>query len=298
MRYNAISYFISEGFRNTLKNKKSTFSCIGVMCATMLVFGLFFVIGENLDKLLTDIESSQGMQVFVTKDANEEEIEEFGEKLQQIEGVNTVKKKSKEEAYNEMKTRLGDKQELMDVFEPDIFTDSYMVTLTDLSLNDAVQAKIQELDHYRKITSSNSTINKLATIGEWIRNVTLVILVILIVISIFIISNTIKLTVHARRREISIMKYVGATNNFIRSPFVVEGIIIGLISGLLSLLLIGGLYNFISGEISKLEQIKDIGVNLLAFKDLFNEIIIVYIVLGIGIGVIGSVISMRKYLEV
>ena len=186
----------------------------------------------------------------------------------------------------------------MDVFEPDIFTDSYMVTLTDLSLNDAVQAKIQELDHYRKITSSNSTINKLATIGEWIRNVTLVILVILIVISVFIISNTIKLTVHARRREISIMKYVGATNNFIRSPFVVEGIIIGLISGLLSLLLIGGLYNFISGEISKLEQIKDIGVNLLAFKDLFNEIIIVYIVLGIGIGVIGSVISMRKYLEV
>ena len=107
MRYNAISYFISEGFRNTLKNKKSTFSCIGVMCATMLVFGLFFVIGENLDKLLTDIESSQGMQVFVTKDANEEEIEEFGEKLQQIEGVNTVKKKSKEEAYNEMKARVN-----------------------------------------------------------------------------------------------------------------------------------------------------------------------------------------------
>lgn len=298
MRYNIISYFIGEGFRNVFKNKKSTFACLGVMCATMLIFGLFFTIGKNITHMVTEIEDAQGMRVFLLNETTDEEIEEIGEKINQIEGVNTTEFVTKEEAYNQMKKKLGDRQELMGGLEPTIFSASYFVTLTDLSLNNSVQQKINELEHIKKITSSNETINTLATIGKWIRIVTGVTLIILVIISVFIISNTIKLTVHARRKEISIMKYVGATNNFIRSPFMVEGIIIGLLSGMISILLVSGGYNLITNKIIQSSVTQTIGLSILSFGQMVNQIIAIYIILGVGLGVLGSSISMKKYLDV
>ena len=298
MRFNVISYFIKEGFRNVLKNKKSTVSCLGIMCATMLIFGIFYAIGENITHMLTQVEDSQGMQVFVLNEATDEEIEMVGEQIRKIEGINSVKFVSKEDAYNQMKAGLEDRQELMDGIDPAIFPASYVVTLTDLSLNASVQNSINELDNIKKITSSNDTINALVNIGKWIRIVTGVILILLIAISIFIISNTIKLTVHARRKEISIMKYVGATNGFIRSPFMVEGIIIGLVSGLLSILLVSGGYNFILNKIVISDVYQKVETTILGFGSLVNQIVIVYIILGVGIGILGSSISMRKYLDV
>ncbi len=296
MKYNIVSYFLSEGFRNLLKNKKSTISCLGVMCVTMLMFGLFYSIGKNINHMVAEIESEQGMQVFIVTEATQEEIEEIGEKIKNINGVNQVTPVSQEEAYNQMKERLGDRQSLMEGLEPSIFKSSYLVTLTDLTLNSSVQNEINALDKIDKITSSNDTINKLSTIGRWIRIITGGILVILIIISVFIISNTIKLTVHARRKEISIMKYVGATNNFIRSPFIVEGIIIGILSSIISVLLVGGLYNLVANKLTATEF--DLGVTILGLGDILTQIIIVYALLGIGIGIVGSSISMRKYLDV
>ena len=125
-----------------------------------------------------------------------------------------------------------------------------------------------------------------------------VIIIALIAVSIFIISNTIKLTVYARRKEISIMKYVGATNSFIRWPFIVEGIIIGLLSGIISLVIISGLYMVISRNVTFVNFLANLGLKLLEFNEMFNFILIVYLILGMGIGIIGSSLSMRKYLKV
>ena len=125
-----------------------------------------------------------------------------------------------------------------------------------------------------------------------------IIIATLIGISIFIISNTIKLTVYARRKEISIMKYVGATNSFIRWPFVVEGVIIGLISGAISLGIVAGLYILLGQNINFVTFLSKLGLGLLEFSDMFNLILIVYLILGIGIGILGSTFSMRKYLKV
>ena len=161
-----------------------------------------------------------------------------------------------------------------------------------------MQEQISKLPHFKRITSSNQTINSLSIIGKWIRIVTGVILIVLIFISIFIIANTIKLTVHARRKEISIMKYVGATNSFIRTPFMIEGIIIGIVSSAISLGLVGALYNWCTIKMAQSETMQTIGINMLQFKDLFSSILIVYIILGVGIGIIGSRVSMRKYLDV
>ena len=197
-----------------------------------------------------------------------------------------------------MKKSLEEYTSAMEAVEPDFLSDSYIVTLTDLDLNESVQEQISKLPHFKRITSSNQTINSLSIIGKWIRIVTGVILIVLIFISIFIIANTIKLTVHARRKEISIMKYVGATNSFIRTPFMIEGIIIGIVSSAISLGLVGALYNWCTIKMAQSETIQTIGINMLQFKDLFSSILIVYIILGVGIGIIGSRVSMRKYLDV
>lgn len=298
MKYNIFSYFIGEGFKNVFKNKKSTFSCLGVMCATMLIFGLFFAIGENITHMVKEVENSQGIQVFIKNEIADQEISEIGTKIKKISGVNTVQYVSKEDAYNQMKKRLENKQELLEGLDPSIFPASYIVTLTDLTLNANVQNKINEIDGIKSITSSNETINTLAQIGRGVKIVTLSILAILILISIFIISNTIKLTVHARRKEISIMKYVGATNNFIRAPFIIEGIIIGLIAGIISIGLVSGSYNLIVNKMIESAVTKNMGVSILGFGQLFKQIILVYVILGIGIGIVGSAISMKKYLEV
>ena len=244
MKYNIIGYLIGEGFSNVFKNKKSTISCLVIMCATMLIFGIFFLIGENINHTMDELESEQGFEVFIKNDATESEIATLKQEIEAIEGVNNTTFKSKEEALTIMKERLQESQWLIDGLY--IFPASYIVKLTDLTLSEQVQEKILELDNVKRITSSDKTMKTLVTLGNGINIITSIILVLLVLISIFIISNTIKLTVHARRKEISIMKYIGATNNFIRSPFIVEGIIIGIVAAMLSVLCIGLSYNFIA----------------------------------------------------
>ena len=298
MKYNVIGYFLSEGFRNVFKNKKSTISCLGIMCVTMLMFGAFFAIGKNITHIVSNLEDAQAIRVNIQNDTSEEDVVKMRDQILAIDGVADAKRKTKQDAFNEMKNKLEGYTSSMEGIEPDFLFDSYIVTLTDLDMNDSVQEQISKLPHFRSITSSNQTINTLSTVGKWIRIFTGTILVVLILISIFIIANTIKLTVHARRKEISIMKYVGATNSFIRAPFMIEGIIIGIMSSAISLGIVGALYNWGTIKMAQSETIQKIGVNMLQFKDLFSSILIVYIILGVGIGIIGSRISMRKYLDV
>lgn len=300
MKYNIVSYLLGEGFRNVFKNKKSTAASLIIMCLSMLVFGIFFLIGENVNYMVENIEDAQGIRVFIKNEATQEQITELGTKIEALEGVSNIKFLDKEYALNEMKETLKDNPELMEVYEGEgnIFSASYLVNLSDLKLNEDIQKQILSMDYVKKITSSNTTISTLIGVANAIRIVTGIILVILIVISIFIISNTIKLTVHARRKEISIMKYVGATNSFIRWPFIVEGIIIGVASALVTLLILGLAYNMITGSMMQSELAHTLNLQLVSFQDMFNLIMCVYLGLGIGMGVIGSSISMRKYLEV
>lgn len=300
MKYNILGYLIGEGFSNVFKNKKSTGASLMIMCATMIIFGIFLILGENINHFVKEIESAQGIQVFVKNEATQEQVEELGEKIRQLEGVSTTEFVSKEQALDQMKEKFGDKKDLLEGYEGEnnIFTASYIVTLTDLSLSQSIQDQILTLENVKKITSKDETVTTLINLANGIKIVTGVILILLIIISIFIIANTIKLTVHARRKEISIMKYVGATNSFIRWPFIVEGIVIGIISALISILIVGFAYKFIATKLLESSLVQSLGVTLVSFADMFNLIILVYLILGIGIGVIGSSLSMRKYLEV
>ena len=299
MKYNRFGYLIGEGFGNVFKNKKSTGASLMIMCATMIIFGIFLILTQNINHFVSEIESAQGIQVFINNDATQEQIDEIGEKLRALNGVSTIEFVSKEDALNQMKEKFGDKQELLSGYEENnIFPASYVVTLTDLTKSQEIQDQILTFDNIKKITSKDETVTTLINLANGIKIVTGVILILLIIISVFIIANTIKLTVHARRKEISIMKYVGATNGFIRWPFIVEGMIIGIVASAISIIIVGVAYTFIAEKMVNTQFMQVINMSLVTFGDMFNSIILVYMLLGIGIGAIGSVISMRKYLKV
>ena len=298
MRFN-LGYLIKEGFKSVFKQKKMTGASIIIMCATMFMFGVFYLLGENINFVMRQVESQQGMRVMIKEEATNDQIKDLQIKIQQIDGVNTVTFSSKEDALATVKSWFGDKQDLLIGYDEDNpFPASYFVTLTDLSRNEEVQKKIKELEMVDDISTKNDTISTLSTVAKNIQMVTLVLLILLIIISIFIISYTIKLTVYARRREISIMKYVGATNGFIRGPFIVEGIIIGIISAFITLAIIGLAYKQTLSKILESSVIQRLTISLYSFSELFARVLLVYLILGIGIGVIGSIISMRKYLKV
>lgn len=294
------NYLMREGIKNVFKNKKATMISLITMICAMFLFGTFFAIGENVNSLLEQVQKNQGMEVFIQNEATDEQITDLEGKIKALEGINTVTFKSKQEALDLMKENLKDNQDLLEGYEGEnnIFPASFIVTLTDLSLATEIEAKVGTMDNVKKITSNNDTINTLMKIANGIKIAIGAISVLLLIISITIIANTIRLTVHARRKEISIMKYVGATNRFIRWPFMIEGIIIGMFAAIITILIVGAMYDVVIQSIEQSNILQTMGVTLLQFQEIVNLIAIVYIVLGIGVGVIGSSISMKKYLEV
>ena len=298
MKYNVLTYLIGEGFSNVFKNKKQGIISIVTMCIVMLIFGLFFVIAENLNHFVDQVQAEQGIRVFMKKDATEEQIAKLNEELLAMDGVSTVDFISKAEALQEVKKRLGEKSHLLEGRKETIFPVSYIVTFTDLSKSATIKENISKLENVDEITSKDETLTTLVKIAKGIRIATYAISISLIVFAIFIITNTIKLSVYARRKEISIMKYVGATNGFIRWPFAVEGMIIGVISGLISTGLLYGVYTLIIKSDSLVNFMSKLSLTLLPFTDMIYLVLIVYLLLGIGVGVLGSTISMRKYLKV
>ena len=325
MRYNGLSYLIGEGFKNMFKNTKSTVISVITMICTMFLFGIFFAIGVNINSILEQVQLKQGMEIFIWDEVTDEQKNKFETEIKALEGVNSVRYKNKQQALDSFKESLGaENSKVLEGYENDknIFPASYIVTLTELEKTDEIQAEVRRIgakiataervgqvdlnieettEHdsiIKNITSSDNTINTLITIVRGVRITIGVIFIILLVISITIISNTIKLTVHARRKEISIMKYVGATNSFIRWPFLVEGIIIGIIAAILTLVIVGVLYDFVIKSIETSNVLQKMGITLLQFIEIAKPVAIVYAVLGIGVGIIGSSVSMKKYLEV
>lgn len=325
MRYNGLSYLIGEGFKNIFKNTKSTVISIITMICTMFLFGIFFAIGVNINSILEQVQLKQGMEVFIWDDVTDEQKNLFETEVKALDGVNSVKYKNKQQALDSFKERLqSENSRVLEGYEGNnnIFPASYVITLTELEKSEEIQAEISrigakiatadragEIDLQieestthdsiiKKITSKDSTISALITIVRGVRITVGIIFIILLVISITIISNTIKLTVHARRKEISIMKYVGATNSFIRWPFLVEGIIIGIIAALITLVIVGFLYDFVIGKIESSNVLQNMGITLLQFIEIAKPIAGVYATLGIGVGIVGSSVSMKKYLEV
>lgn len=303
VNYNILSYLIGEGFKNVLKNKKSTFAALIIMFATMITVGIGLAGAQNITSVIKQLEDDVPVTIFVKDGLSASELDQIEDYMKSIEYVNNVRFTSKADALKNAKEKLADNAELLEKYSENNhpFKASYSITLTDINKSkevvDIINTSETIKENIVEIQTSDIVISGLNKADKGVKIAFFSIGALLIVVSTVIIGNTIKLTVHARRREISIMKYVGATNNFIRAPFVVEGIVIGIIATAVSILSLGGLYTLVYSKFNSV-LLSNFKFELLQFTDIFQIAIIVYIILGIGIGVFGSILSMKKYLKV
>ncbi len=295
-----MGYYLKEGFSNLSKNKKSTIASLTVMVSTLFVFGIFLLLNTNINKIIKSMEEEQGIEVFISLDANDEQVARLGEEIKKVDGVNTIKFKSKQEAIESLKEQWKDNPGVIDgLADHDEFLPaSYIITLTDLDKNSVVQAEIEKMPNVKNIRNQDDIISAVVVISRSVKVFVISITTILITVSIVIISNTIKLSVYARRKEISIMKYVGASNVFIRGPFVIESILMGIISVIICVLLIFFTYEFVTQKLLELGTSQSLTIVVVPFLEVLPELLISYLALALGIGIVGSSISMKRYLEV
>ena len=303
MNYNILSYLIGEGFKSVFRNKKSTFAALIIMFATMITVGIGIAGAKNITSMIKQLEKEVPVTVYINDGLSADEQNEVKDFIISIDGVEDVKTVTKAEALQEAKDKMAENADLLAQYSENNhpFPASYTVILKDINKSQDVINAINSIDDIKskikEIKSPETVISGLNKIDRGIKILFFGIGALLIAVSIVIIGNTIKLAVHARRREISIMKYVGATNNFIRAPFVVEGIVIGVVSTAISIITLGILYQIIFNKFNSM-LVANIKIGMLQFGDIFQTAIGAFLILGVGIGVLGSVLSMKKYLKV
>ena len=289
-------YLIKEGFHNTWTNRMMSVASICVLLSCLLLIGSASMIFLNIDSLVQKIENENVIMVYIDDEATDADIDELGIELQNLNNVQKIEFVAKEDAWAEQIATMDEAQAEFFTEQTDEIPlpDAYKVTVKDLEQFTTTVKQIKKLNHIDTVRQNTDLAKKLAKISNGISIISIVIIAVLFAISLFIISNTIKLTVYSRRLEISIMKSVGATNSFVQLPFVVEGIILGIISGVVSLGAVWGIYELAISRFSDL--FNSIGVQPLAFGDYAWMMLGIFVAIGIVSGVGGSLITMRKYL--
>lgn len=296
MKIRGIRYFFSEAFKNIFSNGWMTLASIFTVMASLLVLGVFMVLSINLTSMAGDLEGNYQIVAIVDETVTDEGLITIGQQLKSTPNVESVILNTNEQRLSSLKDRMGDNGALLDRYQDDNpLRNMYLITLTDLSKSSETVAVMDDIAGIVKIQQNEESIDKLVSIANYIRNFSLWIIIALAVVSIFIISNTIKLTVYTRRKEINIMKFVGATDWFIRWPFIIEGIAIGIIGAGASIAVI------IAGYGAVVNIVNSLNIMFLTLKPLTELTgIIIGSSLGLGaiLGGLGSLISVRKHLNV
>lgn len=299
MKVRNFKYIIKQGFTGLWRNKMSGIASIGSVTAVLIILGIISMLVLNMNNLanVTKKEFDE-IHVYLEDGLSEEEMTNLNGIISDYDGVLSVIFQSKAQALELWKEEWGDQAYLLEGVEEDNpLPNSYIIQLEDIEYASHVVENLKALKGIEEIKYYNEILDKLIKVADFVRVGGVVVIGILILISIFIISNTIKLAVAARKREINIMKYVGSTNGFIRGPFIIEGIILGLIGSILSILVINYsykyLFEYVNDKFYSLFMIYLIPAEMLA-----DDIIIMFLAIGVGIGMLGSIISLRKFLKV
>lgn len=298
MTGSSLKYLIKEGFRNTWTNRMMSIASICVLLSCLVIIGSASMVFLNINSLVDRIESENVIMVFIDNEADDAAITDMGNKLRNMNNIEKVEFVAKETAWDEQLDTMEDAQRAFftGISAEIPLPDSYKVTVSDLSQFTATVGEIKQLDHIETIRENTNLAKKIDTISRGITVIAIAIIAILFAISLFIISNTIRITVYSRRLEISIMKSVGATNGFVRLPFVVEGMILGVVSAIISLGAVWGIYSIAVNKLF-VDLIDSIGLTALNFADYALYMLGAFLIVGIFSGVGGSLITMRKYLN-
>ena len=311
MKISTLLYTIKQGFANIFRNKWYSLASIATISACLFLFGLFYCIVANFQNILKTAEEGVSVTVFFHSDMDnceshvdgqipsEQRLEEIGQEIAKRAEVSEVQFQSADDAWA--------------TFGPDYFgedyaegfpenplagEDTYEIFLSDVSMQDALVIWLQSIPEVRKVNYSEMTANTLSGLNLLIAYVSMGIIVILLAVSIFLISNTVAIGISVRSAEINIMKYIGATDFFVRAPFVLEGMLIGLIGAAVPLGLIYSLYNYALNYVINRFMVLSGFLNFLSVDEIFHFLIPVSLGVGVGIGFLGSIATVRKHLHV
>lgn len=299
MKISTLLYTIKQGFVNIMRNKWYSLASIATIAACLFLFGLFYSILANFQNIMATAEEGVSVTVFFNEGTEDARMEEIGKQILSRVEVGEVVFHSDDEVWA--------------TFGPDYFgedyadgfpenplegEDNYEVFLSDVSLQDALVTWLQSIPEVRKVNYSEMTANTLSGVNLLVAYVSLGIIVILLAVSIFLISNTVSIGISVRKEEINIMKYIGATDFFTRAPFVIEGMLIGLIGAAIPLWVIRTIYDYALNYIVERFAILSGFLNFLSTQDIFRILTPVSLLLGVGIGFLGSIVTVRKHLHV
>ena len=292
----SLSYLTKEGFRNVHANKLMSIASIAVLMACLVMIGSAFMVLVNVDNIMKEIESENVVMVYLDVETTPEEVKQVEDAINKTDNVLKCVYRDKETAFKEAIKDLDTDASYFDGVEnplPDLFE----VSLQDMTKFSGTVSKLTAIEHVDVVRDNKDIANVLIQIRSAISYISLGVIAILLVISLFIIANTIRITMFSRRLEINIMKSVGATNGFIRWPFFVEGMILGVISAIVSFGVVWGIYVLLEPTMTSLLSVVSKNFRIVPFTDYAVYIIAAFVVLGLVSGGIGSLISIQKYLK-
>ncbi len=291
----SLGYLTKEGFKNIWLNRLMSVASISVLLSCLVMMGIAFMLIVNMQEIITNIEDSNVIVAFVDDDASDETVAQVRTDLMKIENVKDCEFVSKEEAFEEQLDALGGDRTLFEGMDNPL-PDSYRVVLDDLTLFDSTLRQIENTDNIQSVREDRELSQQVASIRKTVTYISFGVIIILLIVSLFIISNTIKITMFSRRLEIKIMKSVGATAWFIRWPFMIEGMSLGIISGVLSLGVVWGVYELVARSIGGSFSLF-MSSGIVPFKDYALFILVAFLAVGIITGAFGSAVSISKYLK-
>ena len=290
MRISTFFYTIKQGIVNIWKNKLFSLVSIATMTACIFLFGLFYMIVVNFQSMVKDAESGVAVTVLFDEGISDQRIEEIGELISEDEAWESFKEVYFEGNEAAAASFAGD--------NPLANSASYAIYMNDISMQDSLVTYLKSVDGVREVKQSQQVANTLTDFNSLIGYISAGVILILLGVAVFLISNTITVGISVRKEEIAIMKLIGATDYFVRAPFVVEGIVIGLIGAAIPLGILYALYGKIVMYISDKFSFISNMMKFLSVNEIFHNLIPVALILGVGIGFIGSRITIRKHLRV
>lgn len=297
MKIRTIKYFAGQGLRGIWRNRLMSLASMGTIASCLMIVGIFYCIAVNVDYMLETLEETGGITVFYTEDVSEKKTEALKQQINNIEHIKNIVYISPEDALNKEKKEWGEYASLLEGLENDNpLPPSFEIALEDIRYQKNVVEQLTKIEGIEVRYLEEET-KILIGFNNMIRIISLVLILVLGFIGIMLMDNTIRLTVYVRKSEINIMKYIGATDWFIRWPFIIEGIIIGLIGAVIPLGILWFSYNFITELIYEKNTLIQ---NILSFRsteEIFQVLSPVSLAIGISIGIIGSSISIRRYLK-
>ncbi len=289
---------LKQSGQSIVRSKNMSIASIGSVSATLLILGVVLMLVLNMTNITnTTKEDFDQVQAYLDLDLNDEQISTLSKQVRAIDGVKSIEFVGRKQALQEMKERFEENGSILEGLEENPLQHSYIVYLDDVENTEAVAKAVGQLKGIDEVSYHKDIIDKLVNIADITRVGGIILIGILLAVSIFIISNTIKITVMARQTEISIMKYVGAANGFIRGPFIIEGTILGIIGAMISIVIVLFGYRYVIGILNT-SLYEFLSVYIIPTRAVVKDIVIIFISVGAGVGMIGSLISLRRFLKV